>query len=263
MYTYKNIDHFDSEADFLLKFAEKSSKNLKNTKKSKLTTRTRTSTLSGPITNSTIYNSASNITFQLKHISKKIFNLIDVNSDNSIDWYDFGHFYQTMYLFGKFDSSLKGKLTAGELSEKFADYSEFPRVSSSLRHRSHRFKLLNQDTYVDAFSALVILRIDDLVALYTRKSDKSTLYEVEMKRIFAKAGLSSLNEGVLNRCLRGLDAMNIPKYDWECAFMAGIQENINYLESASLFNTAKMNNLTLSNTVFYNVDPVLGTNSFF
>lgn len=52
-----------------------------------------------------------------------------------------------------------------------------------------------------------------------------------------------------------MDHMNVPKYDWECAFMAGFEENLNYLESASSYNTLHSHNLTVVNTVFNNVDP--------
>jgi len=252
MYTYMNISNFQDEQDFLLKFAEKKSSNLK---KSKLRTRTRA--LENKEAGQPYFNLASNTSFFLNFTSSRIFELLDVNSDGSIDWYDFGNFFQISYLFAKFDPFQKGKLVAGDLYEKYGVWSDYPRVSAVLRQRASRFNLLNQDAYLDLFTTLVILKIDDIIGLYTRRTEKSSLYEVELKRIFAKCNLRNINEGVLNRCLRGLDSMNVPKYDWECAFIASVQENINYLESASSFNTAQANNLTLWNTVFYNVDPAL------
>jgi hypothetical protein len=252
MYTYLNISNFHDEQDFLLKFTEKSSLK-KEANKNKLHTRSR----QAPMKLANILNLASNVTYFHNNTSNKLFNLIDVNSDGFADFYDFGHFYVCLYLFQRFDPNQKGKILAGDIYEKFIDYSDFPRISSELRSRAKRFNQINQDSYLDFYNTLTMLRIDDLVALYTRKSDKSTLYEVELKRIFTKTNLRFVNDGLLNRCLRGMDAMNVPKYDWECAFMHAITENINYIESASSYNTAVMNNITLSNTVFYNVDQTL------
>lgn len=251
MYTYHNIQVFNDEQDFLLKFVEK-----KENLKGKLKTRTR-QTPTGSVNPLGIYSLASNSTFFLNFTAHLLFGVLDINSDNYIDWYDYAYFYQVIYLFTKFDPYQKGKILAAEAFEKYANFYDFPRVSNTLKERARRFNLLNQDLYLDALSALVILRIDDIVELYTRKTDKSTLYEVELKRIFAKVNLRYINDGVLNRCLRGMDFNNVPKYDWECAFMAGVQQNLNYLETASLYNTAKANNITLANTVFYNVDPAL------
>ncbi|MFO0515433.1 MAG: hypothetical protein ACK5YA_01140 [bacterium] len=253
MYTYHNINNFNDEQDFLLKFVEKKeSSGLKG--KSKLKTRTRQAQAVKPLG---IYSLASNTTFFLNFTAHLLFGVIDVNSDNYIDWYDYAYFYQVVYLFNKFDPYQKGKILASEAFEKYSNYYDFPRVSINIRERARRFNLLNQDLYLDVFSALVILRIDDIVDLYTRKTDKSLLYEVELKRIFAKVNLRFINDGLLNRCLRGMDFNNVPKYDWECAFMTGITQNLNYLESASLYNTAQANNITLANTVFYNVDATL------
>lgn len=256
MYTYQNISVFNDEQDFLLKFVEKESNSKFNLKKARTSLKSR-SKIDPALAVGKIYNLASNSTFFLNFTAHRIFDVIDVNSDGFINWYDFGFFYQTLYLFSKFDSFQKGKLVAGELYEKYYYYSDFPRVSSTLRHRAKRFNLINQDTYIDVFNALVILRIDDIVNLYTRKTDPTTLYEVELKRVFSKVNLNFINDGLLNRCLRGMDNLNVPLYDWECAFMAGIQDNINYLESASMYNTAQAHNLTLVNTVFYNLDPAL------
>ena len=256
MYTYMNISNFQDEQDYLLKFVEKNENKVDTVaKKSKLRTRSRS--LERQVPNAPYFNLASNSSFFLNFTASRIFNLIDENSDGQITWYDFGSFFQISYIFAKNDPQKKGKLVAGDIYEKFSTWSDFPRVSATLRQRSARFNLISQDNYVDLFTALVVLKIDDIVVLYTRRTEKSALYEVELKRIFNKANLNNLNEGVLNNCLRGVDSMNIPKYDWECAFIAGLQLNINYLESASSYYTAKANNITLYNTVFYSVDPAL------
>lgn len=273
MYTYMNISKFHNENDFLLKFLEKEStnsnikKNLKtasNVNKAKSLSSVNSESLKTIKIKSKknnlltpFFNLASNSTFNLNITANKIFNLIDVNSDDLIDWYDYGNFFQISYLFSKFDPYRKGKIVAGDLYEKFSVWSDFPRVSAELRRRANRFNLLNADSYLDLFTTLIVLRIEDIVSIYTRKTDVSTLYEVELKRIFNKCNLRYINDGLLDKCLRGLDKLNIPKYDWECAFIVGLQENINYLESAASYNTAKANNITLVNTVFYNIDPSL------
>jgi hypothetical protein len=258
MYTYMNIKNFQDEEDFLLKFAEKKEKVVTkgNLKKSVLSTRTR-KTSSSDYVQAPYFNIASNVSFFLNFTANKIFNVIDLDSNGQIDWYDFGTFFQASYLFSKFDVQAKGKMTAGDVYEKYVDYGDYPRVSSDCKSRARRFTSINQDSYVNLFNVLITLKIDDIVALYVRKSDKSTLYEVELKRVFKKLSLGPIREGILNNCLRGLDANNIPIYDWECAFMAGLQENINYNESASSYLTTGANNITLANTAFYNVDPSL------
>ena len=258
MYTYQNIPNFNDEQDFLLKFIQTNeATEVKGQAKGQLRkTKTRSRALINP---NPIYNYPTNSTvFYLPFISDRLFNLIDVNSDGLLEWYDFGNFFQVFWLFNKFDPQMKGHLTAGEALEKFVDYSDFPKVNHLIRFRSKRLAQINQDTYVDPFSILTLLRIDDIVTLYVRRSDPTTLYEVELKRVLLKANLNNITEGILNKCLRGTDLTNVPKYDWECAFTAALIENIRFYESAAAYNTAKMNNITLTNTMFYNVDPTLG-----
>ena len=264
MYTYMNIKNFQDEEDFLLKFAEKKEKVVKgNLKKSVLSTRTRSKSQTEGRVEPPYFNLASNVSFFLNFTANRIFNVIDLDSNGQINWYDFGTFFQTAYLFAKFDEHNKGRLTAGDVYQKYVDYGNYPRVSTACKTRARRFQSISEDSYVDLFNVLITLKIDDIVALYVRKTDKSTLYEVELKRIFKKVSLGAIKEGILNNCLRGLDSNNIPVYDWECAFMAGLQENINYAESAASYNTVHANNITLANTAFYNVDPTLKPPSFF
>ena len=270
MYTYMKISNFNDEQDFLLKFVEtkeneveaeaeaEEKKKKTGLRKSKAKTKTRTNSKVKQVPQTPYFNLPSNNTvFNVKLISQRLFNLIDVNSDGLLEWYDFGHFFQTFYLFSKFDPEKKGRLTAGDAFEKYSEYSDFPKISYLMKKRAKRLTQFNQDIYIDAFTVLVILRIEDIISLYTRRTDTTTLYEVELKRVFLKANLQNINDGILNNCLRGVDSSNVPKYDWECAFNAGLTENIKYYDSAASYNTAKANNITLTNTVFYNVDPGL------
>lgn len=252
MYQYMNVRNFHDEGDFLVKL-EKSSKNLKS--KSRL--RSRSSQ------NPNIFSLPSNVTFSLPFVAKRYFEILDSNSDGFANFYEFGFFYQVLYLFGKVDTLKRGKIVAGELYEKLHYHSDFPRVSSTLMVRANRFSLFNEDDYLDFFTAHLVLRIDDIMELYTRKTDKSTVYEVELKRVFLKVNLKYLNESLLNRCLRGMDKNNVPKYDWECSFVLAIQQTISYNEGASAFNTVKNYNLNLTNTVFYNLDQNLNKTAGF
>jgi len=257
MYTYQKINNFNDESDFISKFVEKKSTKIEsksNLKKGKMQVKMRQAPI---VPVGDILNMASNVTFSLNLTAARLFEAMDVNSDGYVDWYDYGYWYSILFLFKKFDPYSKGRLTAGELNEKFVDYSGFPKVCYQVRDRAHRFEEINPDTYLDFFSVHSVLRVDDIVALYLRRTDQVALYEVELKRVFKKLQLQYVGEGRLNRCLRSMDKNRIPRYDWECAFMMALQENINYINSASEYMTVQAHNLTLSNTVFYNIDPAL------
>ena len=99
------------------------------------------------------------------------------------------------------------------------------------------------------------MRIDDLMEANVRRSDKTSLYEVELKHIFSRINLAAVPDGYLNKCLRGADENGIPKYDWECAFIQSIKLTLLYFESSVFYATKIGANLTLSNTQFWNVDP--------
>jgi hypothetical protein len=115
--------------------------------------------------------------------------------------------------------------------------------------------MINQDLQINVFELLVIFKIDDIVDFYVRDSDKSTLYEVDIKNILQKAGLRYIPDAYLNKCLRGNDINNIPKYDWECAITTGISSMSLFYEASYSYLQAKNNGLNLTNTIFFNVDP--------
>jgi len=160
-----------------------------------------------------------------------------------------------MYLFQKFDVYNKGRLVAGDLYEKFTTYADLPSVSYQTRERAKRFNLFPQDIFIDLNRVVLILRIDDIINANVRRVDPTTLYEVELKRIFINVGYGQVPDAYLNKCLRGVDDNNVPKYDWECAFIQGTVAILNYLESSNSYLTMKLNNITLANTVFVNIDP--------
>jgi len=257
MFTYLNLSNFNDEHDYFVKFLEKKESSLEASKEHASTFAKARTQVAVANQNKQIFSLASLIPANITALGNDLFEMIDFNSDGWINWKDFGQFFQISYLFGRFDKFLKGRLTAGDLYDNFIDYSDFPRISHVLRTRAKRFNLFNQDLYIDLFTAMRILTIEDIIQLYVRRLDKSTLYEVELKRVFAKIKLRFVPDGHLNKCLRGTDLNNIPLYDWECAFVIGIRDNVNYLESAASFNTMNQQKLKIVNTVFTNVDPVL------
>lgn len=256
MYTYLNISQYHQEADHFLKFAQKSEKIMVssaseeklNSKKLKLGSNNKNLALIGP---------QPSQTFNLEATAQTLFKILDNDADGYLTFYDYANFIQIAYLFNKFDVYRKGRIVAGNLFEKYTSYADFPYVSYSLRDRCKRFNLLAQDLYMDLQNTILTIRIDDIINANKRRVDPTTLYEVELKNIFASVNLGFVPDAYLNKCLRGVDDNNIPKYDWECAFIQALTITLNYLESSSFYLTTKQANLTLANTAFVNIDPAI------
>ncbi len=236
MYTYLNISAYHQEADHFLKFAQTGERALAKNKFQQIFI-------------------ASNHTFNLNTTTASLFKVLDQDSDGSLTFYDFGSFMQIAYLFNKFDPYSKGRIVSGNLFEKFTSYSDLPYVSATLRERAKRFNLFPQDLYFDLMRAVLVLRIDDLIMANARRVDPTTLYEVELKTIFSLVNLAAVPDAYLNKCLRGVDDNNVPKYDWECALVQGVTTTLNYFESSNSYIVTKLQNLTLANTAFVNIDP--------
>jgi len=247
MFSSMNISTFYAEDDYLLKFLEVKS-NKKNFKKSAILERL-TNAFKQSVGNSSIP------AFNITQMSATIFALLDIDNDGWVKYNDFAHFMQLLYIFNKNDLYNKGKLTIGKVVEIFKSYSEYPRISYVNRDRVRRLDTVYQDLYINALELIVIFKIDDIVQYYVRETDKTTLYEVDLKNILAKAGLRYMPDAYLNKCLRGNDANNIPRYDWECSITSGITLMSQFYEAATSYISAKTNKLILSNTVFNNIDP--------
>lgn len=244
MYQYLNISEFHSEENFFVKFAETGSKKIQLRK-----SKSQQGILEPP-------SPLGSVRDPIK-VSNRLFNLLDINSDGYLETYDFGLFIQMGLIFGKCDVNNKGYILAGDAFDKFNDWSDYPRMSTKTKDFTKRLSQINQDKYINFYNILTLVRIDDIVSLYSRRSDPTTLNEIELKRIFMKCNLLNVSDSHLTKCLRGLDSKNVPKYDWECAFMTGLEENIDFEETAMFYNTMKNNNLNLTKTVFYNVDEAL------
>jgi len=231
MYTYHNNSVYHSEADHLYKFLQ--------------------------VDNMMLGQPKSNLTFNQNITCNYLFNIVDNDQDGWINFYDFGNFMQIVYLFGKFDTYNRYKIVAGDLYEKYTNYAEFPAVSFVTKERAKRFNLLQQDIYVDVLRTVLVLRIDDIIKATVRRVDPTTLYEVELKNIFANVNMRAVPDALLNHCLRGMDDNKVPKYDWECAFIEGLTATLKYYENSDAYLTTKSQNLTLANTVFINTDPAI------
>jgi len=238
MYTYMNITSYTQEGDHFLKFTQTGEHALAETGNSIQAT---TGNLSA---------------FNMNTTSVTLFNILD-NGQGYLTYFDYGNFFQIAAIFSRLDVYNRGRLVAGELHEKLTTYSDFPAISANTRDRARRFNLLPVDLYVDLQRAILVLRIDDYVASVGRKGDPTTLYEVELKNVFSKVGLGAVPDAYMNLCLRGVDDNNVPKYDWECAFVKALTSTLNYLESSQSYITATKGNLTLSNTIFVNIDPAI------
>ncbi len=200
----------------------------------------------------------SNYTYTFANTSLSLFQILDSDMDGFLNFYDFGNLIQVAYLFNRFDVYHKGRLLAGDLYEKYGRYSDFPVVSHGVRERSRKFHLLPQDLYVDFRTTLIVERIDDIIRTFVRRTDKTTLFEYELKNVFSYTNMRWVPDTVLNTCLRGTNAENVPLYDWECAFIKGVQANLNFYESSYAYLESHKRNLTLVNTIFINPDPQLG-----
>ena len=271
MFAAMNLTQFYSEDDYLMKFLEikKNNKNVKFSnalllKKleavfSQAPAATPAAPAAAPAAAAAAAPAAagnsSTPVFNISQVGGNIFNLLDTNNDGWVSFQDFGHMMQLIYIFNKNDVYGKGVLTIGKIIDVFKSYSEYPRISLVNRQRVRRLDMINQDLQINAFELLVIFKIDDIVDYYVRASDKTTLYEVDLKNILAKCGLRYMPDAYLNKCLRGNDMNNIPKYDWECSITSGITLMSQYYEAAFSYTLAKVNGLNITNTVFNNVDP--------
>jgi len=258
MYTYFNVSNYQDESDHFLKsFIEKrsssfleESENVATEKNSKNVANNKWSTME-------VYKNNTKFKFNANQTFGYLFNVIDSDMDGWINFYDFGSMMQVAYLFTHFDGYFKGRNTAGELFEKFTKYQDFPIVSYRIRERARVFNEFPQDLYVDLFSCILTLKIDDLFAAKVRRVDKTQVNEIELKHVLAMVNRKEVGERYLNRCLRGTNKDNIPMYDWECAFVQSEIATLTFYENSFDRLTTADNKLVLANTVFYNIDPTL------
>jgi len=260
MYTYLNISNYQDESDHFLKsFLETSASVSVNTNTQAQTSKSAkaAATTAAAKAQWSLHEAAKNISafdFRLNDTMQFIFKVIDMNSDGFINFLDFGSLVQINYLFSKFDTYQKGRIVSGDLYDNFTNYADFPMVSYLTRLRARKFNSFPQDLYADLYSVILTLKIEDLVNVSARRTDKSTLFEVELKNIFAMVNRRFSPDAYLDRCLRGVSVDNIPLYDWECSYVQSEIRTLTFYENSFDRLTVQKNNLTLFNTVFYNIE---------
>jgi hypothetical protein len=244
MYAYLNISNYHQESDHFVKFLQKTEKK----SKSKNTVALKRGKASPSLSiNSTNVNTTSQF----------LFHIIDGDNDGWINYYDFANFIQIAYFFDRLDKDNKGYILAGNLYDAFTTYSEYPAYNYKIRERAKRFNLLNQDLFIDLQRAVLILKLEDIVSKIVRRSDPTTLFEYELKTVFSQVNLANVPQSHLDKCLRGTDDNNVPRYDWECATLEAITMTANYYDWALAYKGMQSQNLTMANTVFVNPDPAL------
>ena len=62
------------------------------------------------------------------------------------------------------------------------EHSDVPAVSEEFRVRAKRFIMIDQDLYIDPYYTLAIIRMDDYVRHDLRKSDPTTVKEIEINQ---------------------------------------------------------------------------------
>jgi len=255
MFASMNVSVEFAESDFLLKFLELKSKKLSG---KKLNERSRLSLNSKIEAHFKNLEEVLNMTsFNITKVGRMLFRLLDINDDGYVTFDDFGHMMQIIYIFNKEDIYCKGYLSVGKLSEHFRYYSNYPRISHENSLRILRIDSMNQDLNLNVFQLIVVLSIDDIAEFYIRVSDKSTVYEVDLKKLLIKIGLRNMPDLYLTNCLRGNDNNGIPKYDWECAINSGLTLMSQYYDAAYFYLASKHNKFTLGQTVIHNIDPQL------
>jgi hypothetical protein len=172
----------------------------------------------------------NNTEFNADSVGNRVFKLLDSNTNGVLTFYDFANFIQTLTLYKKTDIRDADRIIVSDLTRQFTHYSELPIYSEEFKVRSERFKLLEQDIYIDPFFTLAITRMDDYVKHFIRRADPTTVKEIELNLILDQINLKNFPAALLSKCNRGKDSNGIPKYDWECGITTAINKALRYLE---------------------------------
>lgn len=196
-----------------------------------------------------------NITFSMNLTCNKIFEMLDLDNDEFINFYDFANFMQMAWVFSSEDKYLRGRIAAEYLRETLTQWSNFPAISFRTRDKAYRFTQLAPEAPVDLLSLVEIMKIDDAVKMMTKRDNEAVLGELEMKRVLQQMNMEFIPDTMLNQCLRGLDSRFVPRYDWECAFIEGLKANLKYFEANDYYQLSKFKKISLKATSFFNIDP--------
>ena len=97
-----------------------------------------------------------------------------------------------------------------------------------------------------------------MVRMHVKNNGDMYINELNLKKILKAFNMQFVPDLVLNRCLRGTDRFNVPRYDWECGLMQGLRLNLKYFEANDYYHLSKKMGITLKTTSFYNIDKVNG-----
>lgn len=190
----------------------------------------------------------NNTAFYKPLVLKRIFSLLDSNEDKFLSFFDFGTFIQTFYLYNLVDERHADRVLIGNLYTRLTEHSDVPAVSDEFRERAKRFSMIDQDLYIDPYYTLAIIRMDDYVRHYLRKSDPTTLKEIELNLVLEKINLKNFPIVLLSKCSRGKDDDGIPKFDWECSITKAITRALTYLEHTRDLSDIKAHGFNLTYT---------------
>ncbi len=200
---------------------------------------------------SSISNSRYNITAYNKNlVLSRIFNMLDSKEEGFLRFYDFANFIQIFYLYNDLDERHADRILVGNIHKGFTEKFDYPVFSEEFRIRAKRFSMLDQDLYIDPFYTLGIMRLDDFVKQYLRRSDPTTVKEIELGYIFEKLNLKNFPSQIIEKCNRGKDEDGIPKIDWECSVFKAISKTLKYLEHTRDLTDIKSHGFNLTYTVF-------------
>jgi len=190
----------------------------------------------------------NNTNFHQSVAARRLFKLLDSDEENYLSFYDFGNFIQVFYLYYKTDTKHADRVLVGDIYNSFTEKSGFPIYSDDFREKSNRFSNIDQDLYIDPFFTLAVVRMDNYVNHYTRKSDPTTVKEIELNLIFDRIGVKNFPEVYLTKCSRGKDDDGIPKFDWECSITHSISKTLTYLEHTRDLSDIKQRGFNLTYT---------------
>jgi hypothetical protein len=195
-----------------------------------------------------------NISLNTNITIDKIFTSLDRDYTGYVDFKSFINFIQVASLFAREDTYDKGKLPSNKLYELYSNYADYPVINYKTRQNSKRFNYFQLNQQIDPLDAYLILYIDDIAKYFFRNDDDQTLNEIETKKFLTKMNMKYIPDAYLNKCLRGIDENDLPKYEWECCFVQGMTLNLKFYDGIENYLTAKINGIPLTNTAFYNVE---------
>ena len=199
-----------------------------------------------------INDALRNITLKYNEekIIKKMFKILDSDEDDYITFYDFGEFIQVFHIYEQLDQKNKGRLFTGELYDGVKISSGIPSISQKFKYKAKKLSLLEQDTYIDVYSFLVVIKMEEFVNRYKRKSTPDLLTEIELIGILKKFEYDEIPFTKYSECGRGTTKDQIKLFDWECAFTKVIRETLYFYEKSADYITAMSYNMTLSSVNF-------------